>query len=836
MDPMKEKPFLSKIRSKVLAALLLAGLAVGLSVTITHFSFNELLGKVEEIAAPNPKLQLLNQLFQEITTLDQKQRAQAIRNPWQSYASILNDTQPLLGIIDSLQDMNWYDFRQLDRLDTMRQVLLQRDRTFLQYLRLRANLVYNKEFSNRIDSLSHIIQQSGSDSSVVTTRNRRVSTTLFTDTIYTDDRPIISKLFSRKKPSPTPQLIPKSKVVEESNVRVDTLSVAQKEQAIQEVDRIMRSLNQEQQERSSRLVERELGFINASNALTSQLLKILHQVEEEELAMVRINNELASDMVNESINRMGVIMLIFFLGVAVLVFFILVDISKGAFYRDQLLKAKEEAEQLSLVKQRFLANMSHEIRTPLQSIIGYTEQLKIGNIATDEAVKAINSSSDHLLHIVNEVLDYSRIISGKFTFEEKPFSLQRVLEEVMGSIKNQASQKGLTLLQDIPALSHTQMVGDAFRLRQILYNLLGNAVKFTHHGFIKLTVEMEEVGNEIDCLFQVSDSGIGMHPQEMELIFNQFEQAHGGITRQYGGTGLGLSIVKALVDAQEGQLNVQSKPGEGSTFSVSLRFAKSFEIPAQKSPINAAPAPVSSLKSGKALVVDDDLFILKLCSNILTRAGVAHFTTHQPEKLIANPLDSELEIAFLDIRMPHINGVELMQALKKELPKLRCIALTAHALPEEQERLLQAGFEQVLLKPFKEWQLLEALHLQNQSSEAVSFNGHDPDLNTLRKMTYGDETLLQEIIYQFVEDTTHDLHQLEDGLKWRMKEKVREAAHRLAGRIGQLGAKSISEEFRQIEQAMENDQSIQSIKKQTLNLLDQSHALVQTLQEKVPIN
>jgi signal transduction histidine kinase/DNA-binding response OmpR family regulator len=832
----KDKPFLSKIRNKVIAAFLLAGMAVGLSVVITHFSFKELLGKVDEISQPNPKLMVLNQLFQKITTLDQEQRAQAIKNPKQSFSSLLKDSESLLAIIDSLQAMEWYDSRQIDRLDTMKMVLRQRDRTFLQFLRLRADMVYNKEFSNQLDSLSLLIGASGYDSSVVTNNQRKWTTTYLADTFQTDDRSVFSKLFSKKKPDPSPKIIPRAKIVEETNTRIDTLSVAQKEVAIQEVDRIMRSLNQEQQDRTAKLIERELGFINASNALTAQLIKTLHQVEEEEMAMLRMSNKMAGDVVNESISRMEVVMMIFFLCVAILVFLIMLDISKGAFYRDQLLRAKEEAEELSKVKQRFLANMSHEIRTPLQSIIGYTEQLRQESIPSAEAIKAIGNSSEHLLHIVDEVLDYSRIISGKFTFEHKPFLLKALMEEVVDGLKPPAEKKGLTMLVDIPDQAHRVVIGDAFRLRQVLYNLLGNAVKFTPKGFVKLSVEAEESEEELDCVFEISDSGIGIHPEDLQRIFSQFEQANAGITRQYGGTGLGLTIVKALIDAQGGHMQAHSQQGEGSVFSISMRF----KISDQPMPLPAPEKPYlqRGVFHGKALIVDDDKFILQLCSHILSRAGINHITAQEPEKLIADPIDSTITLALLDIRMPHINGVELMRELKKHLPKARFIALTAHVLPDEKQRLLDEGFELVLHKPFKEQSLLEAIgRIQSPpTSELLTPNGQQMDLSSIRQMTMGDESLLRDILAQFVEDTRKDLENLEDGIKWLLSTKVREAAHRLAGRTGQIGAILLSEQFRQLEGAMVEGRSIKELKPTVLELIEQGYSLMESLTTQETLN
>ena len=201
---------------------------------------------------------------------------------------------------------------------------------------------------------------------------------------------------------------------------------------------------------------------------------------------------------------------------------------------------------MSKIKQRFLANMSHEIRTPLQSIIGFSEQLKNYRGTHLEAVDAINSSSEHLLHIVNEVLDYSRISTGSFVLSSENFQLMEVVKEVESALRIQAGKKGLTLLLDVEEAKDHHVRGDAFRLRQVLYNLLGNAIKFTSKGYVKLGLKTREEKNKVQCYFEISDTGIGIRREDLSKIFNQFEQANALITRNYGGTGLGLTIAKSL--------------------------------------------------------------------------------------------------------------------------------------------------------------------------------------------------------------------------------------------------------------------------------------------------
>src|SRR5690606_9849071 len=217
------------------------------------------------------------------------------------------------------------------------------------------------------------------------------------------------------------------------------------------------------------------------------------------------------------------------------------------------------------------------IRTPLQSIIGYADLLRQQDKPSRKHLDAIYHSSEHLLHIVNEVLDYSRIISGKFTFAQLDFDLRQLLEEVMSVMRPQAEKKSLDLSLHDHIRDNAFLNGDPFRLKQLLYNLIGNAIKFTEQGGVSLTVEDAADAGAPMLTFTVSDTGKGIAPRDVRRIFNQFEQA--GDTYHHNGTGLGLSIVKALTEAQNGSIEVTSEPGKGSSFAVQLPFAAARQIP-----------------------------------------------------------------------------------------------------------------------------------------------------------------------------------------------------------------------------------------------------------------
>lgn len=814
MKRISGKLYPRSVKGKILAAFLLAFVAFLVAFSISRLAFTDMLGKVEELSEPSGKLTLLNKVFQEVTTLDQMQRAQALQNPRMPHSAFLSQSQRTMNLIDSISLMEW-DSAQLERISAMKHILHRRDSLFFSYLKLKSNLIDNRSLTRRIDTLSSILEKKKIevDSNIVTTE-KRTTTTYIKDTTKreVDDRSFLGKLFGKKKKPEMDSEPVQMQVEEEFRVVVDTLLVANQNKALEEIEKIMYDLEQDQRTQSKMLLERELQLINANSLLVNQLLGILREVEKEEYEHMQARSGEAGLVVSESIRRISVLLIAFFLGAALLVYLIWIDISKSNFYKEQLERSRDEAQELSQIKQRFLANMSHEIRTPLQSIIGFAEHLKQEKSPDPEAIDAIYSSSEHLLHIVNEVLDYSRISSGNFTLAREKFQLMEVVREVEGAIRIQAEKKSLSLIMDFEEAKDFSLVGDSFRLRQILYNLLGNAIKFTTRGFVRLSIKTHlTTDNKVACAFEITDTGIGIRSEDIKKIFNQFEQADTSITRTFGGTGLGLTIVKSLVEAQGGNITLDSEPGTGSTFTVYLTFERS-ETAEDVAPAEVAPVEASVTGPGLVLVVDDDPMILRLCGLILTKSKIKHMLFNDPEELLNRTPDDEVTHVLMDIRMPKINGVELCQALRKKYSaSTRFVALTAHVFPQEKKFLQEQGFDFVLSKPFHEDELQSLFGITQERPVVQQQNREEIDLEPLRKMTMYDENLMQTVIEQFREETLSELGQLETALNEDDHIRVRDIAHKLAGRVGQIGMLSLSLRLRDTEIRIDKGEALESI-------------------------
>ena len=846
MANFKEKSFYQSIVKKIIAALVIGGVAMFLSGEAIRVGFQEMLETVNKLSQPNVKLKVVNELFHDITKLDQLQKVHALKNPDKPYADFKQSSGSLLKTIDTLRILSAGKIVQIHRLDSMETILHTRNKLFKDYLTLRKDFIRNKALTKRINAVSKYIAniKPKVDSSVITTNQKITTTTIVpteTDSIIIEQKPkrsFLGRLFGIRK---TTELMPSAlkHVEQELKVQVDTVSVAKQDSSLWKVEKMMRRIEREQHQRTTKLMQRELQLLNTENKLHNQLLVILHSIEAEELLLDKRNIWLATQVVNASYNRINIIIVGFIVVAAILTYLIFIDISRSNKYRKQLIKAKEEAEHLGQVKQRFLANMSHELRTPLQAIIGFAEQVRQQEKPDRAALKAIHQSSEHLLQIVNEVLDYSRIASGKFTFEQQPFDMWQLITEVVEIMKLQADKKDLQLILKTNISKSVFYTGDAFRLRQILYNLLGNAIKFTESGHVILAVRYTEEGETAHFNFEVKDTGIGIPAEEIDQIFHVFEQGNASILHTYGGAGLGLNIVKTLVENQGGVIEVNSKVGMGSIFNVKLPFVKAqmTELPgSQEKSINEA----TEFKD-KILVVDDDMFILQLCATILNKHGIANVCTTDAVSVLKQEWDQSLKLVLLDIRMPEINGIELCKALRTRVSKgTRIYALTAQALPEEREAILQQGFDGILNKPFREQEMLALIHSQTNSiiKETPVFpvtSDVELDLSSLIKMTGGNEQQLQLILNRFVADTQEDIELLDKSLNAGIAADAREVIHRLAGRTGQCGSKELFARLHMVELALHKGQPLEDMLEEIISLEEEIKNLTRKIQAKIAV-
>lgn len=565
------------------------------------------------------------------------------------------------------------------------------------------------------------------------------------------------------------------------------------------------------------LIKREAKLAVTSAEIKEQFYDLITKIENEISELINQKALAANKLATEtyiwlaSFSVSGTLL-------AIIVMFIIVRfVRKSQAYQVALQGSRDEAEKLARTKELFMANMSHEIRTPVTAISGFTEQLLREKLDenTSRTLKIIKSSSDHLAKIINDILDFSKLQNGRLSLEKVHFNIKQILYEVFAMFERQAIRNNTILTYIVSDDTPPVLLGDPYRLKQILINLVSNSVKFTREGKVNYSVKcIRNEKEELELIIEVDDTGIGIEEGKIDFIFEDFTQEEMSTTRKFGGTGLGLSIVKKLVELHNGTLVCYSRKNQGTTITCRLPYQPGEENMVKMDAFAPQYIP-EEIRNMKVLIVDDEEYNRLLFKTIFDRWTVSHTEAVNGMEALEILKSTRFDLLFMDARMPGIDGLKATQFIRNEMhitgSEMPVICISAAAVSEDWQKYRNAGMNSFLPKPFTEETLLttilsvikdyEPVNIADQPAETKTNIQISTgiDLKSLYHISGGDEQFVKQMLISFLDSTKKGLEEMQEAFKLNQTEIIAELAHKMIPPCRHLGANVLGGILKQIE-------------------------------------
>ncbi|MFZ4784287.1 MAG: response regulator [Flavobacteriales bacterium] len=502
------------------------------------------------------------------------------------------------------------------------------------------------------------------------------------------------------------------------------------------------------------------------------------------------------------------------------------DITEIKALEQELIKARQKAEESSRTKAKFLANMSHEIRTPLNGIMGMIEQMTFTNL-DDQQIKyldVIKTASETLLTIINDILDVSRIESGKFAIEHIPFSIVDTVTKTIDLLETKTKERNNKLTYSIDAKLVQNYLGDPHRINQILFNLVGNAIKFTENGSVDIHCDLiHRRDGKDDVRFAIRDTGIGMDRDFIQRLFTEFEQQDTTIARKYGGSGLGLYITRNLVQLMAGRMRIDSAKGIGTLVEITLTLEQSNSEIARKKEI---VTNTEALRGIEILIAEDNYLNRIVIRTVLEKYGVIIEDAENGKDAIAKLKQRHYHLVLMDVEMPEMNGIDATRWIRTHLhPEIKIVGLSANALSEEVNNCLNAGMNDYLVKPYTESELLNIILKWSQRELVHASN--EADLTKLREYVGGDEELLRSVIEAYLEFLPESINKLEKALLQNDPDALCNELHQIKPNYENVRIGPVNSTFNELSNLIKlkglDEANIQTVKQ----LIIQGHTLLE---------
>ena len=769
------------IKIKVAAGILLTAILITIAGIIAHRSMTELVHTVREQAQPDINLVVIKSTLTGISNAESSVRAY----------TIIKDTIYLYQYFHSINSIE-------------------------QRLYQLSELVDDSEQQRRIDSLAKLVQYKFNvlDQLIYLKRDDQVVRVF--EKINANLTNVEEELSNKKRRfwnSLTKR-------------RNEALAMADIQDAVSEI-------KEAEFLEAENIYKKELELMQKDSLIMVKIRKIVSEMEMQETYVSAKRAAKATKIANKATNTITAFSIMVFLLLILLGYLIFTWITKHKKINNALTEAKLKAERLAQLKAEFLANMSHEVRTPMNAIVGFSEQLASTTLSEkqEKYLSTIRSSSEHLLAVINDILDQAKLESGKMAFEKAGFEIRKVVDSVRKTLSQQAESKGLSLITTIDDDIPEVLIGDPFRLTQILINLTSNAVKFTVEG--KVVIRCKSIlknTKELKLQIEVEDTGIGIDQENLNNVFDDFYQTDVGSTRQHGGTGLGLTITKRLVELQEGTIRVASEKGKGSKFTVTIPYKIGAKTDLEQHR-EAANRDEGALKGKSILVADDEEYNRLLLKTILQKWQMK-ITLCENGKEVLEALESNhYDLILMDVRMPEMNGLEATKSIRAQFNapfnRIPIIALTAAASNSDAQKCIRAGMDDFLSKPFKGVQLYQKItevlkieedvqQIEKEKNDQQSDNSVMYDLKELSQLSNGDEQFVIDMLETFIRNAKTDINKMDEAFSNGHLEAVSLWAHKVVAPCRHLGLKELSIKLKKIENTAQSAE-----KREIEQLIDQ---------------
>jgi hypothetical protein len=689
----------SYITLKVIAGLLLLMSAIAFSLYLINTQLKEHSGLVNKINDPNVFIQTWDRVLFKLDDAGETINKYSTTGDSTAFVEFDADRKSIYVIIDSLSLLANANPGRKTFVDSLYSLIDKR-------LELYVIRAYSVDENTNMAAFDEATKK------VVDNENRGIDR----DVKSVADDPSKLNAINTGKQTFWKRLFTKRKRNKDSNSGEMTIfvpdTISKKEEA-KRVNRIINNLRQAELTVKEENLKKMLGLIAQEQYTDGRLYSLTRQMEQAEMHVTEQQILTTSGTLNDStrdiminLGAAGIVFLLLF------AFFIQRDVNRNYKLQKELNLARINAEQLAKAREDFASNMSHEIRTPLNALVGFSEQLANSRLDQQQSTmaNALLRSSKHLMSVINPVLDYSKLIAGKAELEKTPFSINDVLEDVKLLYEKQVEEKYLKLVFERDSNIPDKVIGDVVKLRQVLYNLVSNAIKFTQRGSIIVSAKLiSNADSKATIEFAVSDTGIGIPEDKLTSVFEEFTQADNSITRKYGGTGLGLNIAKRLVELQGGTIEVLSTVDVGSSFVVTLAYSidTTMGTPSQQT-VNTNEA---IFKGANIIVCDDEEINRMLANHILSSHGAKVYEASSATEMIKLVEEIVPDLVLTDLHMPGVDGIEALLQIrnytKRNIAEVPIIALTGNVKQGEKERCLEMGMNGFLAKPYLEAQLID---------------------------------------------------------------------------------------------------------------------------------